>query len=229
MNGRAFQRIPYAVQVEFRTASSFLVAYSVNISRGGIFLETEYLGDIGSRITLQFAVPGTGPISLVGEVVWRREPGSEDGPPGVGIEFDELDEDLGEVIDRLVARFEGLQVLVLAPRQPDRASLARLVRSIVSTTEVDVAADAHEAETKLTTDLDMVIVDTDEHTEEALRVVRKAKSNIPPIPVIALASNPKGRARAHAAGADEITPNPPSFAEFQTQLVRALSRPINVR
>ena len=40
MTEREHERMPYSVQVEFRTPNSFLVAYSVNLSRGGLFLET---------------------------------------------------------------------------------------------------------------------------------------------------------------------------------------------
>ena len=41
MTDRDQARMPYTVQVEFRTPSSFLVAYSVNLSRGGLFIETD--------------------------------------------------------------------------------------------------------------------------------------------------------------------------------------------
>ena len=56
--------MPYAVQVEFRTASSFLVAYSVNLSRGGLFIETEVDIPTGSMMTIDFAVPGAGTTSI---------------------------------------------------------------------------------------------------------------------------------------------------------------------
>ena len=52
--------MPYTVQVEFRTASSFLVAYSVNLSRGGLFLETEADVPTGAAMTLDFTVPNAG-------------------------------------------------------------------------------------------------------------------------------------------------------------------------
>ena len=64
--------MPYRVQVEFRTASSFLVAYSVNLSRGGLFLETEHDIPTGAPIALELRVPGTGPLELDGMVTWRR-------------------------------------------------------------------------------------------------------------------------------------------------------------
>ena len=39
--------MPYSVQVEFRTPSSFLVAYSVNLSRGGLWVDARALDDQG--------------------------------------------------------------------------------------------------------------------------------------------------------------------------------------
>ena len=72
MSEREYERIPYSVQVEFRTASSFLVAYSVNLSRGGIFLETDVDLPTGVLLGLDLVVPGTGMLSLIGLVAWRR-------------------------------------------------------------------------------------------------------------------------------------------------------------
>lgn len=230
MSGRAFQRIPYVVQVEFRTASSFLVTYSVNLSRGGIFLETDHSAEVGSLINLQFTVPGTGPINLVGRVTWRRSPEQlEDGPPGLGIEFQNMDAELGSVIDRLVTGYQGLKVLLFASQQQERDLLARLVRAVMSTAEVTAVADAREAEALLPQSVDIAVIDTDKSSEEALRIVRRAKSNMPSIPVLAMASSLKGRARAQDAGADEIASNPPQFHEFRARLVRAISRPLSVR
>lgn len=228
MSGRVFQRIPYAVQVEFRTASSFLVTYSVNLSRGGMFLETDHPADIGSPITLQFTVPGTGPITLNGRVTWRRAIVQEDGPAGLGIEFEYVGEELGAIIDRLVASYKGLRILLVAGRQ-ERGALTRLVRSIVSSAEVIAAADALDAENILSESFDLAIIETGDGDEDALRVVRKAKTSVSPVPVLVLASSPRARARAQSAGADEIVPNPPPFMELQARLVRALGKPSSVR
>src|SRR5581483_8777925 len=113
MSDREHERVPYAVQVEFRTASSFLVAYSVNLSRGGMFLETDAEVPTGALLNLELLVPGTGSISLLGMVAWRRGPESE-GPVGVGIEFQDVAPQLGSAIDTLVASFHGVQILVLS-------------------------------------------------------------------------------------------------------------------
>jgi PilZ domain len=57
MAERAHERMPYTVQAEFRTPSSFLVAYSVNLSRGGLFVETEVDIPTGALVTVDFEIP----------------------------------------------------------------------------------------------------------------------------------------------------------------------------
>lgn len=229
MSDREHQRIPYAVEVEFRTASSFLVAYSVNLSRGGIFLETEAEVPVGSEIAVRLAVPGAGPVPVAGVVAWRRGRDSGDGPAGLGVEFVDLGGDMGAVIDRLVGAYQGINVLLLAPDRQDRNSLTRVIRSILGTADVVSAADARVAETLLTGDIDVAVIDIDADPEGSLAALRHAKSVAPPIPSIALASTKKLRERAKAAGADEVASNPPAFGELQVMLVRALGRPIAVR
>src|SRR5690606_10704280 len=108
VSDREHPRMPYAVQVEFRTASSFLVAYSVNLSRGGLFLETEAEIPTGATMTLDFAVPGAGTSSLNGVVAWRRGSAeAAEGPVGIGIEFQDVAPQLGALIDQLVSSFRG--------------------------------------------------------------------------------------------------------------------------
>jgi uncharacterized protein (TIGR02266 family) len=227
MTGRVFQRIPYVVKVEFRTPSSFLVAYSINLSRGGIFLETEHTAAIGDRIALEFTVPGLGPLQLTGRVAWQRD-GGQDSPAGLGIQFQDIDENLGQVIDRLIANFNGLRVLVLCAREQDGPLLTRLIRSAISTAEVTASNDFRRATALLTDEVDLAVIEVDIYTDIALDLVRKAKARTPPIPVIALASHENLRVQARRAGCDETIQNPPAFQDFQRILVRALGRPVRV-
>jgi uncharacterized protein (TIGR02266 family) len=229
MSEREHKRIPYAVEVEFRTASSFLIAYSVNLSRGGLFLETEHDVPVGGDVALRLAVPGAGSLPLAGVVAWRRDPGSLDGPPGLGVEFVDLGPDIGAIIDQLVGSYAGINVLLLAPDRQDRTSLTRVIRSILGTADVVSAGDSRVAETLLSGEIDLAVIDVDADPDGALAALRQAKTVTPPIPSIALASTKKLRERARAAGADEVASNPPAFSELQILLVRALGRPMAVR
>lgn len=222
--------MPYAVQVEFRTASSFLVAYSVNLSRGGLFLETDVEIPTGAAMTLDFTVPNGGTTSLNGVVMWRRGVDqAAEGPPGLGVEFQDVAPQLGELIDKLVVGFRGVQILLLSGDRQDRTSLARNVKSILSTAEITQAADTNVAASVIAPEIDVVIVDVDFDLAGALEIIRKAKSQNPPVPAIALTSNPAHREQALAAGADELISNPPPFADLQVVLVRALGKPMSVR
>lgn len=229
MSDREYDRIPYSVQVEFRTASSFLVAYSVNLSRGGLFIETD--GDLpaGVLVALELQVPGAGLLHLVGVVAWRRGLESPDGPPGIGIEFEDVAPQLGSTIDQLVAAFHGVQILILSGDRQDRTTLARSIKSIISTAEILQATDAAVAAALLTSEIDLAVVDVDFDPEGALQTLRAAKLVAPKVPTVALTASAKLRELARAAGADELATNPPPFGELQVVLVRALSKPMAVR
>jgi len=229
MSDREYDRMPYSVQVEFRTASSFLVAYSVNLSRGGIFIETDTDLPLGVLVTLDLQVPGAGVLHLVGVVAWRRGFESPDGPPGIGIEFQDVAPQLGSTIDQLVSLFHGVQILVLSGDRQDRTTLARSIKSIISTAEILQAADAEVAATLLTSEVDIAVVDVDFDPEGALQTLRAAQLLSPKVPTVALTASPKLREYARAAGADELASNPPPFGELQVVLVRALSKPMSVR
>jgi uncharacterized protein (TIGR02266 family) len=226
---REHQRVPFAVAVQFRSASSFLIAYSVNLSRGGLFLETMHDLPIGTPLDLSFEIPGAGSVGLGGTVAWRRGPESPEGPSGLGVEFYDISAQLSSVIDQLVGGYQGMQLLIVARDNKDRTSLSRMLKSIVSSAEILLAADAAVAETLLTDDVDLAIIDLDSDPEGGLAAIRLARSLATPVPAIALASTKRLRDHARAAGADELTGNPPAFEELQLAVVRGLSRPVAVR
>jgi type IV pilus assembly protein PilZ len=219
---------PYSVQVAFRTTQSFLVAYSVHLSRGGLFLATERDVPIGARADVAFQVPGVDPVDLPGVLAWRRGEGEADGPPGIGIEFPELPPELGTLVDRLVGAFEGVQVLVLSGDRQDRTTLSRSIKSIIATAEIMQAADASVAAALMTNEVDLAVIDIDVDADGGLAMLRAASEVEPRIPTVALSANAELRERARQAGATAVATNPPPFAELQVVLVRALASPVAV-
>lgn len=229
MGDRQHERVPYSLRVQFRKASSLLVAYSVNLSRGGLFLGTEELMPVGSPVTLEVVVPGAGPVTVTGRVSWLRETADALGPRGLGVEFDDLVDSLGGLIDELVAGFSGVNILLVCADQRDRKALSRMLTSIVGTAEVVGADDDRVAIALLGDDVDVVVVDVDEDERSAESTLRAARARTPPVPAVALASTAALGDRARAAGAEEVVGNPPLFAELRTAVVRALGKPSLVR
>ena len=79
----------------------------VNLSRGGVFLASDTLLDVGSRPTLYLAGIGgdeTEVMELTGEVTWRTERGvpEADLPRGMGFRFLDLSNDVREKLDSVV-------------------------------------------------------------------------------------------------------------------------------
>jgi CheY-like chemotaxis protein len=180
-------------------------------------------------MTLELNVPGVGTTSLTGAVAWRRSADEPVGPQGLGIEFQDVAPALGALIDKLVSSFRGVHILLLSGDRQDRTTLARSIKTIISTAEITQAADASVALTVLTAELDIAIVDVDFDVDGGIKMIQIAKQQQPPVPTIAITSNTAYRELAVAAGADELLTNPPAFADLQIVLVRALGKPVSVR
>lgn len=226
---REHDRIPLAVEVRFRTTSSFLFAYSVNLSKGGMFLETANLAPVGSELTLVFQIADHGTFEIKGTVTWHRTKEDTVGlPPGMGVEFDEVDTTLGEFIDQIVSSFAGLTVLLYCPDPRDRRTIGRMVRSIVATADVVEAGGTSTVEALLGPEIDLIIADMDAPEDAGLAVLDAAIANERKIPVIAVTNDTLRRAQVLEAGAVDATENPPVFADFQEILLRTLGRPSTV-
>ena len=150
----------------------------------------------------------------------------------MGIQFDQLDQQYGDVIDELVRDFVGLTVLVVAA-SPDRLALiGRYVRSIIAC-EIVEATNASVAEVALEQGPDLVVVDLDLMPEMGLRCIRaakeRAKAQAHPTPVILLAGDNRVRQAGKTSGADEALATPPSYHELQAAVIRMLSRPASVK
>ena len=78
------------VQVSFGAAQRLLGVY--NLSRGGVFLETERPLAVGERLCIAFAASKGSPVELEGQVVWTRPEPDEWGPAGMGVELGPLSE-----------------------------------------------------------------------------------------------------------------------------------------
>jgi uncharacterized protein (TIGR02266 family) len=227
---RVFDRVPLSIEVEYRTAGAFLVAYTSNLSKGGLFIETDRPLLVGTELALRFTIPDVGPIEVRGSVAWVRPETMEGKSPGMGVEFEHLDARHGQVIDEIVGGFIGLEILVFAGGFQARAQLARSVRSVLSSAEVVEASTSDGADSALRGNPDLVIIDLDvADSSEGLYLLRRCKIGTQrQIPAIVIAREEAIRERAKDLGADEILPAPLAMADLQTSILRALGRPLRV-
>jgi len=96
------KRAPVRIQIEYGGGGPFFSAQSLNISRGGVFLQTEYLLTPGRAVLLNFNLPDGPRVSARGHVIWTRAPGDPRGPAGMGIQFETLAPEVLRVIEDLL-------------------------------------------------------------------------------------------------------------------------------
>ena len=108
---RVHTRVAVDIEVDYKSADTFLFAYITDISAMGIFIRTNAPEPPGTRLNLQFTPPGGQPLSLEGRVMWVNpfRPGSYDNiNPGMGVQFVDLTVQQREEIVNLVRTFAYL-------------------------------------------------------------------------------------------------------------------------
>lgn len=103
---RRADRLQHELLVAYRTVDGFITDWAVNISRGGIFINTRNPLAVGTTVRLIISLPDTPfPFDLTGRVTRVNE---FDNPsnqvPGMGIEFVDVDEEKRARIERFVGR-----------------------------------------------------------------------------------------------------------------------------
>ena len=101
---RKSERANLIVQVVYHTVDELFAEFARNINEGGLFVETDTPHPVGTEVSLQFEIPGSDePLHVVGRVAHTTN-GSPGEPPGIGIEFDDLDSQARQRINQLVRR-----------------------------------------------------------------------------------------------------------------------------
>ena len=104
---RRAERADLVVRVDYQTVDEFFSEFARNINEGGLFVESETPHPLGTRVDLQFKLPGGDePVQVTGSVV-RASAGSADEPSGMGIVFDDLDTQTRQRINELVRRLRA--------------------------------------------------------------------------------------------------------------------------
>ena len=101
---RKSERANLIVQVVYHTVDELFAEFARNINEGGLFVETDTPHPVGTEVSLQFKIPGSDePLHVVGRVAHTTSGGPGE-PPGIGIEFDDLDSQARQRINQLVRR-----------------------------------------------------------------------------------------------------------------------------
>jgi type IV pilus assembly protein PilZ len=99
---RRWERAELLVRVDYKTVDELFSEFARNINEGGLFVETDTPPAPGSVVALQFQIPGSQePIQVMGRVVRITQGDASEGP-GMGIEFEDLDEQSRDLINGLV-------------------------------------------------------------------------------------------------------------------------------
>lgn len=103
---RAFARVPARLQVGWSSPKEFLVAYSENISRGGIFVATDHPPQLREIVELLLELPDTeGPAKTQAEVVQRitvEEAKATGRVAGAGLQFVGADDSFRDRLDACI-------------------------------------------------------------------------------------------------------------------------------
>jgi CheY-like chemotaxis protein len=212
------------VEISYRSAGAFLVAYVSQISRGELFIESPTLPPRGTPLALRIAAPPAS-MTLEGMVVGTREarPGQ---PGGMAVAIGSPSEAFGATVDRLAAAFAGFRILLSTGEAAPRAILGRYLRSILACTVLDV-----DGETDRSLDLgtiDLAVIDLDSSGPRGFELGQRVRQRPRAAPVLAFAQLERDRAIASGLGFEEVLPNPPAFADLDAAARRCLSRPLTI-
>lgn len=221
---RRAARASVVLQLAYRSASHLLVSYCTNLSRGGLFVPSTQPLSAGTRLTLSLAIPGErDAVELHAEVRWTRSFDAIEGPAGMGVAFENIDEVLGDRIDDLVARFQPLRVELVGDHIPTMAHVAAQVRTLVSceTRERPLsAADAFEDEL-LTADL--VVIEIGDDPAPALALLRRIASHDPSPPRVALCDG-RTDVRARAIALARVVSTPIEPTELRRSVLESVAQ-----
>ncbi len=103
---RQADRLEHELLVAYKTVDGFITDWAVNISRGGIFINTRNPLAVGTTVRLIISLPDTAfPFDLSGRVTRVNHPHNPSNHvSGMGIEFLDVEDEKRERIERFVER-----------------------------------------------------------------------------------------------------------------------------
>lgn len=84
------------INADYRVKGNSFRSYILDISIGGVFIETNERVPVGEKITLNFSLPNLAqPFTMAGKIAWS-------GPQGFGVKFEGVPKPEGKAIQKFV-------------------------------------------------------------------------------------------------------------------------------
>ena len=99
-NQRGFPRHQVTLAVRFRTASDFVLEHATNISRGGIYIQTDDPPPLDSTVQVELQLPDDPTPILTNGIIVHRQLAVGGKAPGAGVQFVDASDGFRERIDR---------------------------------------------------------------------------------------------------------------------------------
>jgi uncharacterized protein (TIGR02266 family) len=232
-------------RVSYRTLDELVVAYTRDLSRGGLFLKTQRFLPINAVILLSLELPeGGGEVPVIARVAYVRDPqaaAAAGKTPGMGIQFLDVSIDSRQRIESFIAERATAQAEVTGPirvlRQLDvlvvddderyrelAAGVFRQRGDKVRTANDGVqglGACLKQPPDLILTDVQMPGMDG----WQLLRIVR-ARPSLATTPVVFMStlSGEEDRLKGYQLGVDDYVPKPFSPDELRARVERVVVR-----
>ncbi|UCF47767.1 MAG: TIGR02266 family protein, partial [Myxococcales bacterium] len=166
-DARKDRRTLLSLKIRYKSATleDFIERYSMDISRGGVFIKAKKPLAVGTLLKFEFMLQDQSTlIHGVGRVVWRRDEAEADAqnPSGMGIKFIKMDPESRAVVQRIAEDRghpgvfehgkEGVQLAPAMPSDPgdlgeaDRTKVRHVSEFLASALEEGGAGDAAKRE-----------------------------------------------------------------------------------
>jgi uncharacterized protein (TIGR02266 family) len=99
-NLRGFPRHQVTLAVRFRTARDFVIEHATNISRGGMFIQTDDPPPLDTQVQVELQLPDDPAPVSTNAIVVHRQLAVGGNKPGVGVQFVDAADQFRERIDR---------------------------------------------------------------------------------------------------------------------------------
>jgi uncharacterized protein (TIGR02266 family) len=241
---RASPRVEASFRVAYRSVDELLVAYSSDLSKGGMFLQSERFLPVNAVIRIDLELePGSAEIPIISRVVYVRDTASARGvgkPPGMGIEFLDLSAECLGLIEAFIAEkmaagepsapvtpARRLNVVIADDDSGCRSLAAAPFRARGD--NVRAAVDGFEALALcLKEPPDVIVSDVNMPRMDGWQLLRmvRARPSLASVPFVLMTTlgGESDRLRGYQLGVDDYLPKPFRGGELQARVDRLITR-----